>query len=175
MEKRVYSFKGISPELGARVYIAPGARVIGRVRLGEDASVWHNAVLRGDLNSIEVGARSNIQDNVTVHLAEKHGVKIGRDVVVGHNAIIHACTIEDNCLIGMGAIVMDGAVIGAGSIVGAGALVPPGKVIPPCSLVLGVPGHVSRETTQEERTANKANAARYVQQKDLFLAEGEES
>lgn len=167
----VYPFKEHRPELGARVFIAPGAKVIGRVKLGDDVGIWHNAVLRGDINSIEIGARSNIQDNATVHLADKFGVKIGEDVVVGHGAIIHACTIQDNCLIGMGSIVMDGAVIGTGSIVGAGALVPPGKVIPPNSLVAGVPCKVMRETTQEDRDSNKAMAAKYVREKDVFLSE----
>lgn len=158
------------PELGERVYIAPGAKVIGRVKLGDDVSIWHNAVLRGDINSIEIGARSNVQDNASIHLADKLGVKIGEDVVIGHNAVVHACTIDDNCLIGMGSTVMDGAHIGTGSIVGAGALVPPGKIIPPNSLVAGVPCKVIRETSLEEREANKAMAAKYARNKDNFMA-----
>jgi len=158
------------PVLGERVFVAPGAKVIGRVKLGDDVSIWHNAVLRGDINSIEIGARSNVQDNASIHLADSYGVKIGADVVIGHNAVVHACTIDDNCLIGMGAIVMDGAHVGTGSIVAAGALVPPGKVIPPNSMVAGVPCKVMRETSLEERDANKAMAAKYVRNKDNFLA-----
>jgi carbonic anhydrase/acetyltransferase-like protein (isoleucine patch superfamily) len=161
-EERLTKFLDQSPEIDASAYVASGAVVIGAVRLAKNSSVWHNAVLRGDINSIEVGEGSNIQDGTIVHLADGYGVKIGRYVTIGHAAMIHACEINDECLIGMQATVLDGAVIGAQSIVGAGALVTKGTQIPEGSLVLGSPAKVVRPLTGEERSGLKSMAEKYV-------------
>ena len=146
----VVEYKGKRPVIGERVFLAEGARLIGNVTIGNDSSVFYNAVLRADLSSIVVGERTNIQDNVSVHLSLDQGVVIGNEVTVGHNAILHACTIDDNVLIGMGAIVMDGAHIKKNCVVGAGAIVTQGKEFPENSLVVGSPARVVRELTVDE-------------------------
>ncbi len=139
------------PVIPESCFLARESSVIGDVILGERVSIWFGAAVRGDMNSIRIGAGTNIQDNVTVHVtAEIAPTIIGANVVVGHNAVIHGCTIEDQCLIGMGAIVMDEAVIGKGSIIGAGALIPPGMVIPERSLYIGQPGKFRRRVTDAE-------------------------
>src|SRR5688572_16669276 len=148
---RIDRFLGQSPKVHPSAYIAPGATVIGDVTLGEESSVWYGAVLRGDINRIVIGPRSNIQDGSVVHLADDLPTLVGELVTVGHKAILHACTVEDEVLVGMGAIVLDGAEIGARSIIGAGALVTGGKKIPPGSLVLGSPAKVVRALTLEEQ------------------------
>jgi gamma-carbonic anhydrase len=150
------------PKLGEGVYLAKTAVVLGDVTLGSFCSVWYNAVLRGDINRIEVGEYSNIQDNAVVHLADNFPCIIGRWVTVGHSAIVHACTVEDECLIGMGATVLDGAVIGAQSIVGANALVTQGMVVPPGSMVLGSPAKVVKSLTDAQRNSLKGWAEKYV-------------
>ena len=150
------------PTIHPSAFVAPGADLIGDVTIGEESSVWYGCVLRGDINRIVVGARSNIQDGSVLHLADDFGVEIGDDVTIGHKALVHACTIEDGALIGMGAIIMDGAVVGARSIIGAGALVTAGTVIPPDSLVLGSPAKVVRELTEAERDEGRRLAAKYV-------------
>jgi carbonic anhydrase/acetyltransferase-like protein (isoleucine patch superfamily) len=148
----VYAFEGHAPHIDPSAYVAPGAHVIGQVTLGAQASVWFNAVLRADRAPIVVGEGSNIQDNTTVHIERPEeredgravGCTIGRGVTVGHNCVVHACTLEDDVLIGMGAVVLTGAVIGRGAIVGAGAVVLSGARIPPYSLVVGNPGQVRK-------------------------------
>ncbi|MCL2100854.1 MAG: gamma carbonic anhydrase family protein [Fibromonadales bacterium] len=165
----VYSFGKKKPVIGERVFMAPGACVIGEVELADDVSIFHNAVLRGDINSIKVGKKTNIQDNSTVHLAHNKGVVIGECVTVGHNAILHACTIEDYCIIGMGSCIMDGTVIGHHSIVGAGALVTSGKEFPPYSLITGSPARRLRDLTEEEKEFCKISAEGYLKVKDEFL------
>jgi carbonic anhydrase/acetyltransferase-like protein (isoleucine patch superfamily) len=157
------------PQLGKHVYIARGAVVIGDVTLGDHASVWYNAVLRGDINRIAVGHHSNVQDSAVLHLADEHPCLVGNFVTVGHSAIVHACTVQDECLIGMGAILLDGAVIGEQSIVGAGALVTQGTIVPPGSLVLGSPAKVVRALSQEERQRIKHWAEKYVQNAEFCL------
>ena len=165
----IYSYCGKEPKVGERVFIAPGACVIGEVELADDVSIFHNAVLRGDINSIKIGKKTNIQDNSTVHLASDKGVVIGEGVTVGHNAIVHACTIEDYCIVGMGCCVMDGAKIGHHSIVGAGALVTGGKEFPPYSLITGSPARRLRDLTKEEIEHCETSAEHYVEVKDNFI------
>ena len=163
LEKQLDTFLRQQPKLGEGAYIASTAVVVGDVTLGAHASVWYNAVLRGDINRIMVGDFSNIQDNAVVHLADEFPCLIGRYVTVGHSAIAHACTVEDECLIGMGATILDGAVIGTQSIVGANALVTQGTVVPPGSMVLGSPGKVVRSLTQAQRDSLKGWAQKYVE------------
>jgi carbonic anhydrase/acetyltransferase-like protein (isoleucine patch superfamily) len=138
-----------APRLHPTAFVASGARLIGDVTLEAEASVWYNAVLRGDLAAIVLGTQSNIQDNCVVHVDEGVPCRIGPRVGVGHGAILHGCEIEDDCLVGMGAIVLNRAHLGRGSVIGAGALVPEGMVVPPGSLVLGVPGRVVRTVDAE--------------------------
>lgn len=166
----IHSYQGQTPVLAKGAWIAPGAHVAGRVTLGEDVSIWYGAVLRADINTISIGARSNIQDNAVLHLADNFGVVLGEDVVVGHGAILHACRIGNNVLVGMGSIVMDGAEIGDDCVIAAGALVPPGKKIPAGSLVVGAPGKIARETTQAERDSNRAMAQKYIRIKEASQA-----
>lgn len=157
------------PTIGARVMVAPGAAVVGDVRLAEHASVWYGCVLRGDLAPVTVGARTNIQDGSVLHVADDGPCVVGADVIVGHRAMLHACRVEDACLIGMQATVLDDAVIGAGSVVGAGAVVTQRTVIPPRSLVLGVPGKVVKTLTADEEAFHRAHAAKYVRLKENYL------
>ena len=159
----VLPFREHEPRIGENVFIAPNAAVIGQTTLADEVSVWFGAVLRGDVSPIRVGKGSNIQDNAVVHVSADVPCVVGENVVVGHQALLHACTVEDECLVGMGAVILDGAVIGRGSVVGAGALVTKGKVIPPHSLVLGAPGRVMRSLSDEERANTGAYAAQYVQ------------
>jgi carbonic anhydrase/acetyltransferase-like protein (isoleucine patch superfamily) len=166
------------PRLGERVWVDPAASVIGAVELGDDASVWPGAVLRGDVNSIRVGARSNLQDGCVVHVTHDgpHGPPggvptiIGEDVTVGHGAILHACTVGDACLIGMGAIVLDGARVERNAFVGAGAMVPPGKVVGSGELWLGSPARCVRRLSQAEIDYFLYSAQHYVRLKDAYLA-----
>jgi carbonic anhydrase/acetyltransferase-like protein (isoleucine patch superfamily) len=166
----IETYQGTGPVIDPSAFVAPSADVIGRVTVGEQASVWYNSTLRGDINEIVIGPRSNIQDNSVVHLADELGCYVGELVTVGHGAIIHACTIRDEVLIGMGAIVLDGAVIGERSIVGAGALVTGGTEIPPGSLVLGSPAKVVRRLSADEQAGVKHWAEKYVVQSRRFLA-----
>lgn len=135
----VYSYKNISPKLGKDVFEAPNCAVIGDVILEDEASVWFGATIRADVAPVKIGKKTNIQDNATVHVSGDTPAIIGNEVTVGHNAVIHACTIGDRCLIGMGSVVLDKADIGEGSVVGAGALVTQGKKFPPRSLIVGSP------------------------------------
>jgi carbonic anhydrase/acetyltransferase-like protein (isoleucine patch superfamily) len=156
-------FKKAVPKLGEGVFVASGARLIGDLILGDDVSIWFNAVVRADVHFIRIGARTNIQDNATVHVTENvHPCVIGADVTVGHNALVHACTVEDLCLIGMGAVVLDGALIRKGSLVAAGAVVPPGRNYPPNSLILGSPAKAVRTLTESELNGLADSAARYI-------------
>lgn len=158
---------GKAPEIHKDAHIAENASIIGDVTLGAGVSVWYGAVIRGDACTIRVGENSNVQDCCCLHGAKD--TTVGKNVTIGHGAIVHGCTVEDNCLIGMGATILDGAVIGEGSIIGAGALVSEGKVIPPRSLVVGVPGKVLREVTDEQFEGILKNAAAYVEEGKLYL------
>ncbi len=157
------------PKLGERVFIAPSADIIGQVTLGDDASVFFQCVLRGDIHSITIGARSNIQDHTTVHLASDIGVIIGEDVSVGHGCTIHACTLGSRILVGMGAIIMDGCVVGDDCLVAAGSLLPKGKTYPAGSLIMGNPAKVLRPLRPEEVDSLLQLAHKYVTVKDQYL------
>lgn len=161
-EERLEKHLSKDPQIADTAYVAKEATLLGDVRVGEQASIWPGCVLRGDINYISIGDRSNVQDGTIVHLADAYGVDIGNDVTIGHAAIIHACKVEDECLIGMGATVMDGAVIGKRSIVGANALVTQGTIVPPGSLVLGSPAKIVKALTEEQQAKLKGQAAKYV-------------
>jgi carbonic anhydrase/acetyltransferase-like protein (isoleucine patch superfamily) len=161
-EPLIIPFDGVTPTVDATAFVAPNATLIGRVTLGRDSSVFYGAVLRGDTDSISIGAGSNVQDNVSMHTDVGIKLVIGSGVSVGHNAVVHGCVIEDDCLIGMGSIILNRAVIGKGSLVAAGAVVLEGTVIPPGSLVAGVPAKVRRELSDEEKAGVRLNASHYV-------------
>lgn len=164
-------FQGELPTLGARCYVAPGATVIGKVSLGEDCSVWPGVVLRGDVNGIQVGARTNIQDGAVVHANPGDGrCRIGSGVTVGHQATVHACDVEDGALIGIHAVVLDGARIGAEALIAAGAVVTPGTVIPPRTMAIGIPARAVRDLTSEELEHVRWHADAYVSLKDQYLS-----
>jgi len=145
----IEQFQGKSPNIDKSCFIASSADVIGDVTIGENSSIWYHAVLRGDVDRIEVGSYCNIQDGTIVHVAAGFPTIIGNNVTIGHGAIIHGCTIKDGAFIGMGAIILDGAVIGEGALIGAGALVTEGKEIPPRTLVMGVPARVIKKLPPE--------------------------
>jgi gamma-carbonic anhydrase len=163
VQQRLAIFLGQTPDTAGAAFVAPNATVLGAVRLGALSSVWYGCVLRGDINSIEIGEGTNIQDLTMVHLADNYGVKVGRYTTVGHGAIIHACTVGDECLIGMGAVVLDGAKIGDRCLVGARALVTQNFEAPPGSLVLGSPAKVVRQLTAEEQAGLRRWAEKYIE------------
>ena len=160
----VRAYEGKKPRLGNRVFVAENAAIIGDVVLGDDVSIWYNSVIRGDCNFIRIGARSNVQDNTTVHVMNgTHPTTIGDDVTIGHGAIVHGCTLHDRILIGMGAILLNGVVVGEDSIIAAGTLLTEGTRVPPRSLVMGSPGKVRRQLTDEDVRSIRAYAERYVE------------
>jgi carbonic anhydrase/acetyltransferase-like protein (isoleucine patch superfamily) len=142
-------------------FVAENATIVGDVTLGKNTGIWFGAVLRADNDSITVGDGSNIQDNCVVHVSDKHPVTIGKNVSIGHGAIVHGCTIKDRVLVGMGAIILNGAEIGEDTIIGAGAVVTENKIIPPGSLVMGVPGKVIKELTEDQKRSIERNAEIY--------------
>jgi carbonic anhydrase/acetyltransferase-like protein (isoleucine patch superfamily) len=151
------------PRVHPTAYIDESAQVIGDVEIGEDSSVWMAVVIRGDVNRIRIGRRSNVQDGTIVHvMKDTHATLIGDNVTIGHAAVIHGCTIDDQCLIGMGAILLNGVRIGVGSIVAAGTLLAEGTEIPPRSLVMGTPGKVKRAISDAELASIQMYADRYV-------------
>lgn len=150
-----------SPQIHKNTFIADSADVLGDVTIGEGSSIWYSTVVRGDIENIKIGKYTNIQDNATVHTETNIPTELGDYTVVGHNAIIHGCTVGNNCLIGMGAIILNSAVVGDNSIIAAGSLITEGKVIPPNSLVMGSPGKVVRQVREEEISDIKKNALRY--------------
>jgi carbonic anhydrase/acetyltransferase-like protein (isoleucine patch superfamily) len=159
----LYPFAGITPTVVDSAFIAPGARVIGDVHIGEDSSIWYNCVLRGDVESIRVGARSNIQDGSVVHVTTRRWkTEIHDDVLIGHLAMIHGCIIENHGFIGLGAIIMDGCVIEQGGMLAAGAMLTPGKRIGKGELWVGRPAKLLRMLTDEDMARNRAGAAGYV-------------
>ncbi|WEF22711.1 gamma carbonic anhydrase family protein [Microbacterium maritypicum] len=158
----VLSLPNTTPSIDATAFVADGARIVGDVSLAAGCSVWYNAVLRGDSAGIVIGPGSNVQDNVSVHVDAGHPVVIGSKVSVGHNAVVHGCTIGDGTLVGMGSVILSGAVIGDGCLIAGGAVVLGGTEIPPGSLVAGVPAKVRRALTEEERAGLIANADIYL-------------
>ena len=169
------AFNGLEPKLGRGVFIAEGARVIGDVEIGDDSSVWFNAVVRGDIHHIRIGRRSNLQDGTVCHVMRNAcPVLLGDDVTVGHGAVLHGCAIESHCLIGMRATLLNDVRVGAYSIVAAGSVVPERMVVPARSLVMGTPARVKRELTEDEVARIDAYAQRYVEYKNVYLAGGNE-
>ncbi|WP_419880795.1 gamma carbonic anhydrase family protein [Peribacillus sp. B-H-3] len=167
----IYSFDGTTPSIDNSVFIAPGAKIIGNVTIGKDSSVWFNAVLRGDEGPISIGEKCNVQDNCTLHLYEEFPLILEDEVSVGHNVILHGCHVKKGALIGMGSTIMDGAVIGEGSLIGANTFIPAGKIIPPHSLVLGSPGKVARELTEQDKTVIAITIDTYFQKGKKFKEE----
>jgi carbonic anhydrase/acetyltransferase-like protein (isoleucine patch superfamily) len=159
----LYPFGGIMPTVAATAFIAPGARVIGNVSIGEESSIWYNVVLRGDVESISIGARTNIQDNSVVHVTTRRWkTVIGDDVLIGHLAMVHGCTLENHSFVGLGAIVMDGCVIETNGMLAAGALLTPGKRIAAGELWAGRPAKFLRALSDAEIDINRAGCAGYV-------------
>lgn len=169
-EPLIVSVAGHTPQIDPDAWVAPNASVIGQVSLAAGASVWYGATLRAEFEPIEVGEGSNIQDGVTVHVDPGFPCRIATGVTVGHNVVLHGCTVEQDSLVGMGAVVLNGAVIGAGSLVAAGAVVPQGMVVPPRSLVAGVPAKVRRELSDDEVGHNEINAKAYTHLTGLHRA-----
>jgi carbonic anhydrase/acetyltransferase-like protein (isoleucine patch superfamily) len=168
----IRAYKGLQPKISASCFIDDSAQIIGDVTLGEHASVWMNAVLRGDVHSIRIGAYSNIQDCSVLHgMKEQYGVSLGEYVTVGHSVTLHGCTIEDRCLIGMGSIILNGAQIGAGSIIAAGTLIPEKTVVEPGSLWMGSPGKFRRKLGPADQEAIMRYANNYLGYKEAYLAE----
>lgn len=166
-------YKGTSPVIHETVFLVDSAIIIGDVEIGAHSSIWFNAVVRGDVNYIRIGASTNVQDNCTLHVTnDTHPLVIGSEVTIGHNVTLHGCTIRDRCLIGMGAILLDGCEIGEDSMIGAGTLVKEGTKIPPRSLVVGLPGRVARELSDKEVARIKKSAANYIKYANDYTQQG---
>lgn len=171
-------YRNVRPTLGQRVYVDPAATLVGDVVLGDDVSLWPGVVVRGDVNFIRIGARTNVQDGTVIHVSHDgphaklggFATVVGADVTIGHKAIVHACRIEDACLVGMGAILLDGVVVEQHGFVGAGALVPPGKVVGRGEMWLGNPARRARQLSDAEIEALYYSAAHYVRLKDEYLS-----
>jgi gamma-carbonic anhydrase len=170
LAQQLKRFLGKKPTLGKGVYIASGAVVIGDVTLGDHCSIWHNAVLRADINRIVVGHHTNIQDTAILHLADELACVVGNYVTVGHGAIVHACTVGDEVLVGMGSTILDGALIGEQCLIGARSLITQGTRIPPGSLVLGSPAKVVRSLSATQRANLKGYAEKYARLAAYYLA-----
>lgn len=163
MEQQIFSYQNLFPKIHRTVLVAPGAKIIGDVEIGEYSSIWYNCVIRGDVNYINIGSRTNIQDCSILHVTSgKHPLNIGNNVTVGHSVNLHGCTISNLCLVGIGAIVLDGAIIEEKSIVAAGSVVRPGFIVPSGKLVAGVPGEVIRDLTNKEIEELTISSNRYV-------------
>jgi carbonic anhydrase/acetyltransferase-like protein (isoleucine patch superfamily) len=169
------TYNGIAPNVSASAYVDPSAQVIGDVVVGEQASIWMNAVVRGDVHSIRIGAQSNVQDCAVLHgMRHLYPVIVGEMVTIGHNATVHGCVVEDAVLVGIGAIILNNARIGEGSIIAAGAVIPEHTVIPPRSLVAGVPGKVRRELGDRDRETILQYARNYLEYALAYKAQAAE-
>lgn len=167
---QLHLYKNIMPRIGQKVWLAPGAQIVGDVEIGEQAGIWYNCVIRGDVNDIKIGPRTNIQDGTVIHVSSTlQGTYIGADVTVGHMALLHACTIEDGAFIGMKACVMDGAYVERGAMVAAGALVTPGKRVPSGQLWAGSPAKFMRNLTEAEQAHILYSAKHYVELAARYL------
>lgn len=165
----IQDFKGISPTIHSTAFVTPDAIVIGDVEISEDASVWFGSIVRGDVNYIRIGARTNIQDGTVIHVSSKtHPTILEDEITVGHRATLHGCHVESGCLIGIGSILMDGVRVGANSLVGAGSLLTPGTQIPPGSLVIGSPGRVKRPLDDDELAFLARSWRNYVELKQHY-------
>jgi carbonic anhydrase/acetyltransferase-like protein (isoleucine patch superfamily) len=168
----IRSYQGKTPSIPESCYVDLSAQVIGDVELGEHASIWMNAVVRGDVNSIRIGAKSNVQDCAVLHgMRYLYPVTLGEMVTVGHNATVHGCTLEDNVLVGIGAVILNDARVGEGSIIAAGAVIPEHAVIPARSLVVGIPGRVKRTLGEEDQKMIRKYAENYLDYTSIYLAE----
>ena len=168
----IRSYRGVVPGIAASAYVDRSAQVIGDVKIGERSSVWPNVTIRGDTNSIRIGEETNIQDNSVLHCDPgPFHLQIGNRVTVGHQAMLHGCTVGDECLIGIAAVILNGANIGSGSVIAAGAVVPEGADIPAGSMVMGVPGRIKRPVTEEERQRFRINALHYVEAARIYREE----
>ncbi len=168
----IRSYQGITPQIHASCYVDPSAQVIGDVHLGENSSIWMNAVVRGDVHSIRIGANSNIQDCSVLHgMRGKYPVTVGDWVTVGHNVTLHGCTIENRCLIGMGSVILNNARIGEGSIIAAGAVIPENTVVEPYSLIAGVPGKLKKKLTEEDQQTILRYAQNYLDYTAIYKRE----
>jgi carbonic anhydrase/acetyltransferase-like protein (isoleucine patch superfamily) len=166
----IISFREKSPVLGEDVYLAPSVTVVGDVQVGDHSSIWFGTVARGDVHFIKIGEMTNVQDNSTLHVTGgNYPLVVGDWVTIGHNVVVHGCTIEDECLIGIGAKVLDGALIGKGSVIAAGALITPGTIIPPDSLVMGIPGKVVRQLGGEGREQTRSICMKYRDLAIIYL------
>lgn len=165
------SYRGRTPSVHPTVFVGGGAWIIGNVEIGEESSVWFNTVIRGDVHSVRIGARTNIQDNSTLHVTSgQYSLTVGTGVTVGHRVILHGCVVEDGCLVGMGAVVLDGAVVRRGSLIAAGSVVPEGFEVPEGMLVAGVPSKIKRPLTQTEQKAITETAIHYVEYGKIYLS-----
>ena len=166
---KLHPYLNFFPSLGSRVFIADGAKVIGRAKLGDHVSIWFNSVVRADVNEITIGENTNVQDLCMFHVTEQNGLTIGSDTSFGHSVVLHGCKIGNGCLIGMGAIILDGAEIGDNCLVAAGSLVSPGKKFPSGSLIKGRPAIVERHLTDEEIQKVSNHFEAYLQYKEQYL------
>ncbi|HEX2962912.1 MAG TPA: gamma carbonic anhydrase family protein [Ignavibacteriales bacterium] len=163
MDNYLYKYKDFTPEVHPEAIIFPGVKIIGRVEIGQDSSIWYNSVIRGDVNLIKIGSKTNIQDLSVLHVTSNNPLIIGNGVTIGHAVKLHGCTVEDYCLIGIGSVVLDGAVVSRNSIVAAGAVVKPGYVVPSGKLVAGVPAKVVRDLTPSEIEDIAHSSERYTE------------
>ncbi len=174
--RMIRAFQGTLPVIPKSVFVEDTAVVIGDVVMGEDCSIWFHAVVRGDVNSIRIGDRTNVQDLCMLHVThDTHPLVIGSDVTIGHHVVLHGCTVKDRVLIGMGAIIMDGAVIGEDCVVGAGALITENTIVPPRSLILGSPAKVKRPVSQKELAWIKESAQNYIKYAQQYLSNSAKS
>lgn len=165
-------YDGKAPRLHPSVFVADGARIVGDVEIGEESSVWFNAVVRGDIVPVRIGRRTNVQDGSVLHVKEGHPLTVGDEVTFGHRVVAHGCTIEDLCLLGIGCVILDGAVIGRASVIAAGAVVTPGTIVPPRSLVVGLPGKVVKDLGPGAADDNRAFSDNYVRYALRYRGQG---